>query len=97
MIPGITICENCSAGQSAGGSLPFCSDLRDGLQPGAKRAPNPVRALLEWIGGMARSSSGQTLVEFALILVFATIVVVFALSSIGPDVAEPLNNVANSF
>lgn len=45
---------------------------------------------------MAGSTSGQTLVEFALILVFATIVVVFALSSIGPDVAEPLNAMANN-
>lgn len=42
-----------------------------------------------------RSASGQTLVEFALILVFATIVVLFALSTIGPDIAEPMGNVAN--
>jgi Flp pilus assembly pilin Flp len=56
-----------------------------------------MTALFECLEDLTGSRSGQGLVEYGLIMVMAVILIVFAMSTLGADISEPMNNVANAF
>lgn len=66
--------------------------LPAGLEPSG-----PMTALFECLEDLTGSRSGQGLVEYGLIMVMAVILIVFAMSTLGADISEPMNNVANAF
>lgn len=56
-----------------------------------------MRFLAALLNTARRAENGQGIVEYAAILTFVAAVMVVAILYLGPNIANTINNVANSF
>lgn len=56
-----------------------------------------AKAIIRWLRGTGLSRSGQTMVEYALILVFISLAAIAILVGLGSSVVDIFTSVSSSF